>query len=988
MYKKTFWGFTVLALVIAFAIWLLYQVPIQLGIDLRGGTELTYRLDLSLVETSRADVGEQVKNIISRRLNAYGLKEINVSVQGDDHLVVQLPGTDAQSVSDLKRQVETAGELEFRLVASPSEETQDKQAQYQRLEREYDEKLRVWIASDRSSPRPIAPAYIVRPVVEKENANDPRSDFKPTGSNRTLVNDEDSIISGKFLSRVGPTRDQSQRPAVHFEFSGNEALRFHELTRNNIDRGLAILLDEDILQIANIDEAIPGSGQLSGDFSDQDVQGIVTILRGGSMPTKPRLISEMTVGSVVGQDSILTSLYAVVCGLMAVMAVMAVYYLFAGCVANFAVALNVLLILAYIACFRQTLTLPGIAGILLTVGMAVDANILIFERVREEKKKGKSLLQSLSTGYQRAFWVIFDANLTTLITGFVLFNFGTGPVKGFAVTLISGILISFVTAIFVTRLIVSLFYNLGLVKNLKMFEAFDTPKIGFVSVQRRFLMLSVVVILITSCLVLFRGKANYGIDFTGGARINMQLSRAVSISEMKEKIDALKEANPDLFLDYGLQTIGGDGGEARAFSLRTRVKEEGVSIADAQEPAAAPEAETPETTPPAVAPATGNSAPVARDAVEEVSSAPAAVEGDAQKVRVVLEEMLRSEGLLLPPLFPVSNWSAASGVGQETQEFLTLEVNFLWVSPDLTEDSIKESIQAEFSAHPLLGAPTGADAASGYSGIQVAEVKLLETPPPAEDGVSRYRFVTAPYSPPPPGAARSNVPTKEQVVDAFRTYFQDHGPAATAAGNKRHFELSEPFSEVSTVGPSVATNLQQDAIIALFISMLGIIFYVSLRFEFIFGLAAIVALIHDIAITIGVVAVVDTVFGATFPVKINLAELAALLTIIGYSINDTIVVFDRIRENLQIHAKKRLSFKEIVDLSINQTLSRTLWTSVTTLIATSVLILFATEAVRGFTFIFMVGIITGTYSSVFVASPVLIWLHARAQQRREALANA
>jgi preprotein translocase SecF subunit len=226
-------------------------------------------------------------------------------------------------------------------------------------------------------------------------------------------------------------------------------------------------------------------------------------------------------------------------------------------------------------------------------------------------------------------------------------------------------------------------------------------------------------------------------------------------------------------------------------------------------------------------------------------------------------------------------------------------------------------------------------------------------------------------------------------VEGLRKFFYDNGPGAIlVAGNEQLFGLSEPFSEVATVGPRVASNLERDAVVALFISMLGVIFYISLRFEFIFGVAAIVALLHDILICIGIVAVTDQLFGETFPVKINLAELAAVLTIIGYSINDTIVVFDRIRENKALFAKKRRPFEEIVDLSINQTLSRTLWTSITTLLVTLVLIFFATEAVRGFAFIFMLGVLAGTYSSVFIASPVLIMLHKRALARREALLQA
>jgi protein-export membrane protein SecD len=191
------------------------------------------------------------------------------------------------------------------------------------------------------------------------------------------------------------------------------------------------------------------------------VKNIVTVLRGGSLPTKPVLISETTVGSVLGQDSIQSGLRAILVGLACVMGIMAVYYRLGGLVANFALMLNLVLILVFVMVFNQTLTLPGIAGMLLTLAMAVDANILIFERYREERKKGKSVAQALTAGYDRAFWVIFDSNLTTIITGYVLFYLGSGPVKGFAITLITGLFASFFTSVFVTRIIFGALVNVG-----------------------------------------------------------------------------------------------------------------------------------------------------------------------------------------------------------------------------------------------------------------------------------------------------------------------------------------------------------------------------------------------------------------------------------------------------------------------------------------------------------------------------------------------
>ena len=210
-----------------------------------------------------------------------------------------------------------------------------------------------------------------------------------------------------------------------------DSIKLGQLTNDNLNTGrLAIVMDGQVISAPSIRGQITTRGQITGSFTRQEVVSIVTILNGGSLPTKPMLVSKNTVGSLLGKESVDSSKRAIVIGLIMVMTSIALYYMMAGLVANFALAFNMLAVLAYVACFRQTLTLPGVAGILLTIGMAIDANILIFERVREERDRGKTLLQSLTTGYQRAFSVIFDSNLTTVITGVVLFNFGTGPVKG------------------------------------------------------------------------------------------------------------------------------------------------------------------------------------------------------------------------------------------------------------------------------------------------------------------------------------------------------------------------------------------------------------------------------------------------------------------------------------------------------------------------------------------------------------------------------
>jgi SecD/SecF fusion protein len=1013
MYKRTRWGFAFLALFIGLMLWLLApredpvtgrrSVPIQLGIDLQGGTELVYQLDLRRIADEPSAVANEVKDIIARRLDAYGLKEISIAVEGQNRLVVQLPGFDPQGVEDIKRTIERAGVLTFRLVVRGDEHTRripqylQEEREYRQAELEWAHKKREWDRRRKAAPgfaeplprKPKPPEYIVRHRVEKV-LRDGKEAFEPR-EQVVLINREDSFVDGRFLARAEGTYDENFNRAVAFTFTGEGAARFADLTGNHVDDPLAIVLDEDVMQVATIKSRISTSGQLTGNYTDEEVKSIVTILRGGSLPTSPELISESAISSTLGQAAVTGGARAVAVGLAAVMLCMAIYYLAGGLVANFALLFNIFAILAYVACFRQTLTLPGIAGILLSIGMAVDANILIFERVREERARGKSLMQAITTGYQRAFSVIFDSNLTTIITGLALFNFGTGLVKGFAVTLIAGILVSFFSAIFVTRLILSGLYNLGWLKRLKMLQAFETPRVPFVAFSRPFTMASIVLIVLSWALVFHRGAANYGIDFTGGARIDFRLKNLMARDQLEAKVQELARARPELFRDWSLQAIGaGADHRSRDFALLTRPGAEGRSIARAQEalpepepPAAEPGAEAsdalspPDPQPLPEEPPQAAVAPPVEELEEGGDELRATQLTAAHLVKAALEEMLRAEDLLVPPGFPpeAMRWELQPGTARES---LVFEVNLEDVQPEVT----KEWIQSELSRRLAHFQPRET---AGFHGIRVDEVELAGQEEPGGPQLTRYRLRLTPYETPQPGSPfATQVPTHAQVFDVVRAFFND--PPQVGGGEP--FQLSNPFPQVSTVGPRVASNLQQNAIIAVFLSLLGIIFYVSLRFEFNYGVGAIAALVHDVLVTIGIIAVMDHFLGTILPLKINLPEVAALLTIIGYSINDTIVLFDRIRENLRNYGKKKLAFRDCVDMSINQTLARTLWTSATVLATVVALLIFGGPALRGFSFALAVGLVAGTYSTLFIATPVVIYLEQRSMARREALAEA
>tara|TARA_B100000809_G_scaffold256771_1_gene297228 strand:- start:4352 stop:7162 length:2811 start_codon:yes stop_codon:yes gene_type:complete len=936
MIKRTGTGWAFLAGFIALCVYTLHTDEgffknINQGIDLQGGTELQYKLDLSSIKgAANSDVTEQIKDIISNRLDIYGLKEIRIAIEGSDRLVVTIPGSDSASTEFIQEQIQKAGKMSLQLVVNAEEHTAkipEYRDAYVKWETDFKAHVKVhdaWEAGGRIGEEPSEPSppeYVVWPEMEKDKETgkwEPKGQLVLSNIPRDVVDGDQ--IKGAAVS-INP-QDSSDMVTFAMDDGDEGAIKLGQLTNDNKGERLAIVMDGQVISAPSIRGQITTNGQITGDFTREEVVSIVTILNGGSLPTKPQLISKNTVGSLLGKESVESSKLAILIGLVLVMTSIALYYLMAGLVANFALAFNMLAVLAYVACFRQTLTLPGVAGILLTIGMAIDANILIFERVREERIRGKTLLQSLTTGYQRAFSVIFDSNLTTVITGLVLFNFGTGPVKGFAITLIAGIIISFISSLFVTRLIISTLLNAGIIKKLNMVSAFSTPKFVFSKIQKPFLVISVLVIIGSWAVVIPRGMDNYGIDFNGGARVGFSLKDATPREKMDSLVEELQESDPTFFKEARLQPLGDT---QRRYIVMTRIEQEEKQEEDA-------------------------TASVNEDKAAEA----------ADRVRDKLSAKLA--GMLVPVPFKMA-WAddsdAASG-----KKVLSVNVNL--EPPDDTGVK-KEDLQKELNL-------ALSDDAENFKGLKVEECNPAAVASPGASTIS-FDLKFAAFVP-----RENGQPSREQAEAAVRGAFKKKGVADLCI-------LSEPFFTTATVGATVSADLQQKAIIAFFISILSIIFYVSLRFEFYFGLAAIAALLHDVLISIGIIALIDQFF-PDYSIKINLPEIAALLTIIGYSINDTIVVFDRIRENLKIFGKNKLSFRECVDLSINQTLSRTLLTSVTTLMTVGSLLFLGGEAIRGFAFTFMIGLIAGTYSSVFIASPILIMLRQRALLRKEELAKA
>jgi SecD/SecF fusion protein len=449
-------------------------------------------------------------------------------------------------------------------------------------------------------------------------------------------------------------------------------------------------------------------------------------------------------------------------GGLCVLAFMTIYYLFAGLIADFALLLNIFIIMGALSYFGATLTLPGIAGLVLTIGISVDANVLIFERIREELKLGKALRAAIHAGYDKALWTILDANVTTLITALILFQFGTGPVRGFATTLTIGILASMFTALFATRLIFDLITaNKPNMRKLPMMQFFSQPNIPFIKMRRGAYILSLVVIITGLFTFIQRGEKNYGIDFTGGTLLQFRFEQDVQAQQIRDALSSV-----------GLGELS----------------------------------------------------------IQQF--------GDGKEVII-----------------------------------------------------------------------------------------------------------------------RSYNENAENVINGLSKTF--------GSGT---FEIMRE----EAVGPAVGADLRATAYKAMLFALIGICIYISFRFEFRFAVTAIAALAHDVAVSLGMIALTGR--------EISLPVVAALLTIVGYSINDTIVLFDRIREDRKFMRKS--SQEEIINLSINQTLSRTVLTSVTTLLVVLALFIFGGKVINDFSFVLLVGVIVGTYSSIFIASPLLIdWPSRKAGKR-------
>jgi len=567
---------------------------------------------------------------------------------------------------------------------------------------------------------------------------------------------------------------------------------------------------------------------------------------------------------------------SVLIGLAAVLVFISAYYRRLGLFASFSLVFNLVLLMGSMAMLQATLTLPGVAGIILTVGMAVDANILIYERIREEVLRGRRAAQAAVDGFKNATSTIVDANVTTLLTAIILYQFGSGPVQGFATTLSVGIITSMFSALVFTRVLVHFAVEKG-VDEWQMMRLVNDTNIGFMKLAKKTAVVSLLFIAGGVAFFTSLPKVDkYSIDFLGGNSMQLVTRAAESQESVAEAITGLGDIFQDAKVQPLLSSAEGDG--YRTFQVE--FKAEGTETD--------------------------------RDVTSQYR----------ELVATGLAEILSPNRFAFDPR---GDGGAAGTIYFEGQH-------------------------------------SAADVEAALTGAALGEVTVAAVSGDAEADRT-FKFTST--------STDSDSKIGQRIVDAFANQ-QDAGG--------RDFELAQPIPQSEAVGPQVVQELRDDAILAIILSLFVIVMYIRFRFaEYSFGFAAVIALVHDVLITLGFLAL--AIQSNLINAQISLVMIAAFLTIIGYSLNDTIVVFDRIREN---RPRMKGELAEIINKSINQTLARTLLTSVTTLLSVAILFGFnvgTRNDLEGFAFAVIIGVVVGTYSSMFVASPALLLLEERRMAR-------
>jgi SecD/SecF fusion protein len=754
--NKLTWRFTIIAAVAVASFYFLWppSEKIKLGLDLKGGTSYLLKLDLSKSTVKGgSDTLQQAVNVINKRVNKFGVTEPIIQAIGVDRILVQMPGLKEEDRQSARRTLERTAYLEFRLVHPDN----------QRL-----------LIEEQSDPTTFQPPAGYEKLIEQKKDESGRILYYYVKKRPEL--------SGSHVRSAYVQADNIGRPLVAFQLDSQGGAIFANTTRAHIREQLAIVLDGELRSAPVINSEIPGGqGVIEGNFSQIEAQELASVLE-NPLQAPVKIVEERGVDPSLGEDSIHSGIKAAVIGAVAVIAFMAAYYLLAGMVANAALLMNILITVGVLALFKFTLTLPGIAGIVLSIGMAVDTNVLIYERVREELAANKPLRGAIAAAYTRAFRVIFDAHFTAILTAFILIFLGSGPVKGFGVTLAIGLIANLFSGVFGTRAVFDWMVGKGWLKSVNMFHIFRRlPHVNFLGVWKIAFAVSWLIILAGMASFVHRGGldvghgAVYGIDFKGGDTATLGFAQRVNVDDIRRSLEEEQKDVKEAYIQYEHALGGGS-------------------------------------------------------------------------------------------------------------EVLVLKL------PEGKTDEVVKHLQDKFPE---------------------AKFKMLGT---------------------------------------------------------------------ERVGAVVGQELLKQALWAVAVSLLAIMMYIAFRFgEFSYGLGALISLIHDVLMTVGLFCL----SGRSFSMPV----VAAVLTLIGYSINDTIVVFDRIRENKKLTGGK-LTYFDLINRSVNETLSRTILTAGTVFLCAVSLYGFGGRVLNDFAFCFVVGVLTGTYSSIYIASPCVLWYHRKEENKARKAAPA
>ncbi|MBR7119310.1 MAG: protein translocase subunit SecD [Lentisphaeria bacterium] len=731
---------------------------IRLGLDLAGGVEFYLELvpDEGLLSDvpaegkgeSRAEIEARMDNefnryrdvaieILRKRLEGQKIFEAEIAPSGKRYVVLRAPVVARDEKLKLLDLIKMSAKLNFRMVHDNNAALV---AEYLKSPATFQVPIGYELMSNSDNP--------AEPVI--------------------LVNRRPEM-DGKGISMAQATRDEYGQRRIVLRFNSQGAEDFAKVTSNNIGKRMAIVLDGKLYCAPSINSAITGgSAEITGKFSEEEAKTIADALMSGSFPFQIKVNAVFDTDPKLGASNISNGIWVGILSMIAVAVFMVIYYRLSGLISVAALCVNIVLILGAMAAFNCTLTLPGIAGIVLTIGMAVDANVLVFERIREELEKGRKLKNAVDVGFDRALPSVLDANITTLLTSIILMSVGTGAVKGFAVTLSIGILTSLFTALFMSRLIFDYLFRFTKFDHISMLSVMRRRKFDFVKARKVSFIVAAAFIMFTGVLIMVRGTSILGVDFTGGTVVSFNYAEKVPQDQIQKVLVAAGYDEPTVTYKANIASANGE-----------------------------------------------------------------------EKVEILIRGDLTKKG--------------------------------------------------------------------------------------------------------------ENKSPKDELASILNKSF----PKAKFEGGLE-----------SSVGGLIGWEFTKAAVLAVALAFVGIGVYIMLRYEYTYAMTGVLALMNDVFVVLGIY----LLMGRT----ISLTVVAALLTVIGYSINDKVVIFDRIRENVAL--KVCSNYIDTVNLSVNQTISRTMLTSITTFIVVFILYLGGGVAINDFVLIMMLGVIVGTASSMFIAAPAIaIW---------------